>query len=185
MVLGSKCSEAMSFFYIATGAPKIQPKANREGPPLGPMRCDPFACACDGVGSNWNYIRVLSRVGQTFCVLVDVQGSAVICHALATNGCAGVRIYGGLLVISTGRFMCVASPNTCTNELVKFKDNRRAAKILQSLRESLWTRVRRWVDTRATTASLQDREKNQGTYKVQVEIASYRQLHTIQHHEAM
>ena len=81
--------------------------------------------------------------------------------------------------------MCVASPNACTNELVKIKDNRRAAKILQPLRESLWTRVGRWVDTRATTASLKDREKMQGTYKVQVEPASYRQQHTIQHHEAM
>ena len=79
----------------------------------------------------------------------------------------------------------MAPPNACTNELVEFKDNRRAAKILQPLRENLWARVGRWVDMRATAASLQDREKKQGAYKAHVKIALHRQQHTIQHHEAM
>ena len=73
--------------------------------------------------------------------------------------------------------------NTCDNEELKFKDDRRAVGILQPLRKkhkehALW----RWVDTSATTACLQDGNKMRVTYKVHAKIATHRQQKTRHDH---
>ena len=57
----------------------------------------------------------------------------MICDFLGSS-CASIRNNVGLLVISTGKFICVPSINACYYDRVKLKDDRRAVEMLQRLR---------------------------------------------------
>ena len=79
----------------------------------------------------------------------------MICDSVGSS-CASIRNNVGLLVISTGKYMCVPSINACDYDRVKLKDDRRALEMLQRLRVKNGHALGREVDMRVTTVCPQD-----------------------------